>query len=102
MKTIFHDTILNFGKYKGKGTLDVLAEDPGYFLWLSESGTYNLDDDVMKAVNTWAAHNGAEAHKVMKSAQKVRLERGDVDKTRDRMPAPASEPTIRDANWGSW
>lgn len=70
-RTIFHDTVLNFGKYKGRAVEDILKSDTGYFLWLSESGVGRLDSVLKEAVAEWAAKNPGEARRVKRSAQKA-------------------------------
>lgn len=41
------NSIISFGKYKGKIVLEVLKDDPGYLLWMEENvGGYILSDGV--------------------------------------------------------
>lgn len=89
MKTIFHDSILNFGKYRGRSAEDILMEDPGYFLWCFASETYGLDAVIREHVSTWAAANKQEAAKVKSSAHKALKERG-AERGSQPKSAPAS------------
>jgi len=43
---IEHDTILNFGKYKGIIVSDVVETDPGYIRWLIEKGIVTASEDL--------------------------------------------------------
>lgn len=115
MKTIYHDAILNFGKYKGRAAEDILMEDPGYFLWCFVSETYDLDTVILEHVSTWAAANKQEAGKVKFSAQKALKERGAERGSRPKSAPASSAPPAsvthdlaftksaeKQEAWGTW
>lgn len=116
-RTIFGDVYLNFGKYKGKAATDVLASDPGYFLWLQEAGQANLAPDVSEVVMTWAKNNKAEAAKTVASARKVRKPTLEVpdgtgksavsatppwEAAKPLTPPTPPAPKAQPENWGCW
>jgi len=110
-KTIYHDAILNFGKYKGATVADVLVADPGYFLWCRVADKYALDAVVTNTVDAWVAANKAEASKVTASAQKVRANSQDtlVKSIPEFTPSESVTREVsfakhaeRDSSWGSW
>lgn len=114
-KTIYADAMLNFGKYKGKSVVDVLADDPGYFYWLEHAGVAKLDLEVAEVVGDWAAKNKGEARKVEYSAKKAREESGkksSSELTYAPNPTPVSakpaKPAVQvnysESNqaWGTW
>lgn len=46
------NTVLSFGKNKGKSVADVLRSDPGYLAWLrKERGVGSFDDEVNAAID---------------------------------------------------
>lgn len=113
-KTIYADTLLNFGKHRGKAVADVLATDPGYFLWLREAGIVTLDVEVSEVVNDWGAKNPGEVKKVVYSAKKARDERRDSpyvkaeeksvtrDEPKPVPPQPKVEFKPSHEAWGVW
>ena len=114
-KTIYSDTLLSFGKYKGRAVVDVLAEDPGYFLWLHEANMATLDLDVAEVVSSWAKAHPKEAKKTTLSAQRVKQESNSEDvktpsSSFDRKESVSAEvqytPKLdnhaSNPNWGAW
>ena len=106
--------VLNFGKHKGKAVVDVLASDPGYFLWLLEAGQAQLDRDVGEVVRKWALSHKSEAAKTVASARKARttpIEKPPEYKESRREESVSREvsytvqPTpahVDNPNWGQW
>lgn len=112
-KTIFHDAMLNFGKYRGQSVEKILVDDPGYFLWLRESETYALDEIAGNRVDAWAGENKKDADKVRWSANNAKIE--NAIKARNTAIAVAvddadsvttdvsfAKPAKTQANWGTW
>lgn len=110
-RTIYSDIYLNFGKHKGRQVIEVLAEDPGYFLWLREAGQAILAKDVNGVVEEWAEKNKGDAKKTIRSAHKV-LDKSvalpssqspEVDQSSvSYMPPPEPTPRTQPENWGCW
>jgi hypothetical protein len=46
MDIIKRDTILTFGKYKGKKICDLIYHDPGYIIWMSKNA-FNVEKDLV-------------------------------------------------------
>ena len=43
------DSILTFGKYKGEKLADVMDDDPGYIVWLSENTDLVFEAGIVEA-----------------------------------------------------
>lgn len=111
-KTIYHDAVLNFGKYKGLDVMKALRADSGYFLWLRESETYLLDEEVSQLVDAWESANKQKASEIRWSASKTRKERGEAEATKrgsnpsfivtDEIPIAPIKSAFAEAVRGSW
>lgn len=105
-KTIYHDAILAFGKYKGQAVADIMRTNPGYFAWLEETGNYALDGEVAHCVEVWEQMNPGEAKKTRyagQHAKKTRLSKEeDESVTGDKTPKAAFTPKAVNENWGCW
>lgn len=50
MASLSLDTILMFGKHRGKQLEDVVEDDPAYVRWLAENEIKELDGEVLEAL----------------------------------------------------
>jgi hypothetical protein len=112
---IASDVCFNFGKYKNRPVLDVLAENPGYVHWLW-AGSYDggFSEEILDFIARWEKENPHDARKSRASAAKAKIaaaeRQSQVTNDEDThaaaitaaasrpMPAPVEKP----ANWGTW
>ena len=110
MKIIHHDTLIPFGKYRGKSPIDIMRNDPGYFAWLYGAGIAMGDAVITEFMSEWSKANPKEYKRSLESGKKY------LDKNRPFESSVRSEPPVRSAtpmpppvkteavnsDWGSW
>lgn len=59
-----YDYVLTFGKHKGETVEDVIESDPGYILWLQESGTAKVDREILDVAEESDRYDNGHLHDI--------------------------------------
>lgn len=125
MSMLQPESVLRFGKYKGRTVLDVCETDPGYLCWLRQTGFSDFGKEITEFIFAWEEANPSEVlsikrnverHKKEDAAKRAALVLDAEEKSRidiacadDSDDEPLHNPVLatmipKDArpDWGSW
>lgn len=103
MTTLYHDTLMPFGKHKGRPCIEIALNYPDYFVWLVAADMAELDEVLSGKVNAWATKHPREANKAISSGTNARREKS-ATATKSTVTNNAQKPFAiqRPENWGGW
>lgn len=103
MTTLYHDTLMPFGKHKGEPCSEIAAKFPDYMVWLVAADMADLDEKLSEKVNAWTTSNPREASKAISSGMKARRDKTTTaTKSTVTNTAQKSVAIQRPENWGGW
>lgn len=101
------ESVLQFGKYKGRRIEDLFSTDPSYLSWMLQTGYANFGKRVTEMIVDWQESNPKEVLRIQKSIDKKKaeersvIERSESVPVHNPEPAPVVKPGVS-AAWGSW